>query len=146
MSYPKNFRYTRETSGSTSTGGIGVVGITDSPRTASATSSTGVPKVGDPVTANAVFGLGGWASKAVSEPLLPGERHRPRPINEALKNAPDKINEASATRPDHQVELGEPRRVRRPAGRRRLRGVYLGRDEVGAKCWVVRSEWQVLSD
>ena len=57
MPYPEKYRYTREHEWISLEGSIGTVGITDY-----AQNSLGdivyvdVPKVGDPVTANAVFG------------------------------------------------------------------------------------------
>ena len=57
MAYPTNYRYTKEHEWITVDGGVGTIGITDY-----AQNSLGdivyvdVPKVGDTVTANQVFG------------------------------------------------------------------------------------------
>jgi glycine cleavage system H protein len=107
MSYPKNFRYTREHEWIYLDGGIGVVGITDY-----AQNSLGdivyvdVPKVGDPVTANAVFGSV-ESVKAVSDLYCP-VNGTVTAINEELKNAPDKINEAPHETWIIKVELANP--------------------------------------
>jgi glycine cleavage system H protein len=92
MSYPANYRYTREHEWIAVDGGIGTIGITDY-----AQSSLGdivyvdVPKVGDPVTANATFGSV-ESVKAVSDLFSPVSG-TVTAVNEELKSAPDKINE-----------------------------------------------------
>ena len=107
MSYPKNFRYTREHEWIYLDGGIGVVGITDY-----AQNSLGdivyvdVPKVGDPVTANAVFGSV-ESVKAVSDLYSP-VTGTVTATNDELKNSPDKINETPHTAWIIKVELSDP--------------------------------------
>jgi len=93
MSYPENYRYTREHEWIALEGNIGTVGITDY-----AQNSLGdivyvdVPKVGNPVTANAVFGSV-ESVKAVSDLYSP-VTGTVTATNDELKNSPDKINEA----------------------------------------------------
>jgi glycine cleavage system H protein len=92
MSYPTNFRYTREHEWIELTGSIGSIGITDY-----AQSALGdivyveMPKVGDAVTANATFGSV-ESVKSVSDLFSPVSG-TVTAINEELTNAPDKINE-----------------------------------------------------
>jgi glycine cleavage system H protein len=93
MAYPTNYRYTREHEWIVLNGSIGTIGITDY-----AQNSLGdivyveVPKVGDPVTANATFGSV-ESVKAVSDLFSP-VTGAVTAVNEELKSAPDKINEA----------------------------------------------------
>jgi len=106
MSYPKNFRYTREHEWIYLDGGIGVVGITDY-----AQNSLGdivyvdMPKIGDPVTANATFGSV-ESVKAVSDLFAP-VTGTVTAINEELTSAPDKINEAPHETWIIKVELAD---------------------------------------
>jgi glycine cleavage system H protein len=92
MAYPANYRYTREHEWIALDGAIGTIGITDY-----AQNSLGdivyvdVPKVGDPVTANATFGSV-ESVKAVSDLYSP-VTGTVTAINEELKSSPDKINE-----------------------------------------------------
>jgi glycine cleavage system H protein len=92
MPYPANFRYTREHEWIELAGNIGAIGITDY-----AQASLGdivyveLPKVGDVVTANAVFGSV-ESVKAVSDLFAPVSG-AVTAINEELTSAPDKINE-----------------------------------------------------
>ena len=92
MAYPANYRYTREHEWIALEGVIGTIGITDY-----AQSSLGdivyvdVPKVGDAVTANAVFGSV-ESVKAVSDLYSPVSG-TVTATNEELKSSPDKINE-----------------------------------------------------
>lgn len=92
MSYPTNFRYTREHEWIELTGTIGSIGITDY-----AQASLGdivyveMPKVGDAVTANATFGSV-ESVKSVSDLFSPVSG-TVTAINEELTKAPDKINE-----------------------------------------------------
>ena len=91
MSYPANYRYTREHEWIDVTGSIGAIGITDY-----AQASLGdivyvdAPKVGDTVTANATFGSV-ESVKAVSDLFSP-VTGTVTAVNEELKSAPDKIN------------------------------------------------------
>jgi glycine cleavage system H protein len=107
MTYPENYRYTREHEWIELDGNIGTVGITDY-----AQSSLGdivyvdVPKVGDPVTASQVFGSV-ESVKAVSDLYSP-VTGTVTATNEELKNAPDKINEAPHTAWIIKVELADP--------------------------------------
>ena len=92
MSYPANYRYTREHEWIELAGSIGSIGITNY-----AQSSLGdivyvdLPKVGDAVTAGATFGSV-ESVKAVSDLYSP-VTGTVTAINEELKSAPDKINE-----------------------------------------------------
>lgn len=107
MSYPQNYRYTREHEWIQLDGNIGIVGITDY-----AQNSLGdivyvdVPKVGDPVTANAVFGSV-ESVKAVSDLYSP-VTGTVTATNDELKNAPDKINEAPHEAWIIKIELADP--------------------------------------
>jgi glycine cleavage system H protein len=92
MTYPTNYRYTREHEWIELDGNIGAIGITDY-----AQNSLGdivyvdAPKAGDPVTANATFGSV-ESVKAVSDLYSPVSG-TVTAVNEELKTAPDKINE-----------------------------------------------------
>ena len=107
MAYPENYRYTREHEWIELDGTIGTVGITDY-----AQNSLGdivyvdVPKVGDPVTANAVFGSV-ESVKAVSDLYSP-VTGTVTATNDELKNSPDKINETPHTAWIIKVELSDP--------------------------------------
>jgi glycine cleavage system H protein len=106
MSYPANFRYTREHEWIALEGKIGTIGITDY-----AQSSLGdivyvdAPKVGDPVTANTVFGSV-ESVKAVSDLFSPVSG-TVTAVNEELADAPDKINEAAHEAWILKVELSD---------------------------------------
>lgn len=110
MSYPANFRYTREHEWIALEGKIGTIGITDY-----AQSSLGdivyvdAPKVGDPVTANTVFGSV-ESVKAVSDLFSPVSG-TVTAVNEELADAPDKINEAAHEAWILKVELSNPAEV-----------------------------------
>jgi glycine cleavage system H protein len=107
MAYPENYRYTREHEWIELDGTIGTVGITDY-----AQNSLGdivyvdVPKMGDPVTANAVFGSV-ESVKAVSDLYSP-VTGTVTATNDELKNSPDKINETPHTAWIIKVELSDP--------------------------------------
>src|ERR1039457_7095339 len=106
MAYPTNYRFTREHEWIALDGNIGTVGITDY-----AQNSLGdivyvdVPKVGDPVTANAVFGSV-ESVKAVSDLYSP-VTGTVTATNDALKTSPDKINEAAHEAWIIKVELAD---------------------------------------
>ena len=110
MSYPENYRYTREHEWIELEGANGTVGITDY-----AQGSLGdivfvdMPKVGDPVTANTVFGSV-ESVKAVSDLYSPVSG-TVTAINEELTQAPDKINEAPHQSWIIKVELSNPAEV-----------------------------------
>ena len=107
MAYPTNYRYTKEHEWITVDGGIGTIGITDY-----AQNSLGdivyvdVPKVGDVITANQVFGSV-ESVKAVSDLYSPvsGEVTE---TNESLKTEPDKINAAPHDTWIIKVKLSDP--------------------------------------
>ncbi|MDE3147973.1 MAG: glycine cleavage system protein GcvH [Acidobacteriota bacterium] len=107
MAYPANYRYTREHEWIEVDGSIGTVGITDY-----AQSSLGdivyvdLPKVGDAVTANAIFGSV-ESVKAVSDLFSP-VTGTVTAVNGELKNTPDKINEAPHEAWIIKVELADP--------------------------------------
>jgi glycine cleavage system H protein len=107
MSYPANYRYTREHEWIVLDGAIGTVGIT-----AYAESSLGdivyvdAPKVGDPVTAGTSFGSV-ESVKAVSDLYSP-VTGTVTAVNEALKDSPDKINEAPHETWIIKVALSDP--------------------------------------
>ena len=110
MAYPTNFRYTREHEWIEVNGSVGTVGITDY-----AQSSLGdivyvdVPKVGDAVTANAVFGSV-ESVKAVSDLFSPVSG-TVTAVNGDLKNTPDKINENPHGTWIIKVKLADPNEV-----------------------------------
>ncbi len=107
MAYPTHYRYTREHEWIELAGTIGTVGITDY-----AQNSLGdivyvdVPKVGDAVTANTVFGSV-ESVKAVSDLYSP-VTGAVTAVNDELKNAPDKINEKPHEAWIIKVELADP--------------------------------------
>jgi len=107
MAYPANYRYTREHEWIEVDGSIGTVGITDY-----AQSSLGdivyvdLPKAGDAVTANAVFGSV-ESVKAVSDLFSP-VTGTVTAVNGELKDTPDKINEAPHEAWIIKVELADP--------------------------------------
>jgi glycine cleavage system H protein len=106
MAYPTNYRYTREHEWIELTGTIGTMGITYY-----AQNSLGdivyvdMPKIGDPVTANATFGSV-ESVKAVSDLFAP-VTGTVTAINEELTSAPDKINEAPHETWIIKVELAD---------------------------------------
>jgi glycine cleavage system H protein len=110
MAYPTNYRYTREHEWIELAGSIGTVGITDY-----AQNSLGdivyvdMPKVGDPVTANATFGSV-ESVKAVSDLFAP-VTGTVTAINEELTSAPDKINEKPHETWIIKVELADPAQI-----------------------------------
>jgi glycine cleavage system H protein len=110
MAYPTKYRYTREHEWIEVSGAVGTVGITDY-----AQSSLGdivyvdLPKVGDAVTANAVFGSV-ESVKAVSDLYSP-VTGKVIAINEELKDAPDKINEDAHGTWLIRVEIADPAEV-----------------------------------
>jgi glycine cleavage system H protein len=110
MTYPANYRYTREHEWIVVDGNIGSIGITDY-----AQNSLGdivyvdAPKVGDPVTASATFGSV-ESVKAVSDLYSP-VTGTVTAINEELKSSPDKINEAPHDTWIIRVELADPGQV-----------------------------------
>jgi glycine cleavage system H protein len=110
MAYPTQYRYTREHEWIELTGSIGTVGITDY-----AQNSLGdivyvdMPKVGDPVTANATFGSV-ESVKAVSDLYSP-VTGTVTAINEELTSAPDQINEKPHETWIIKVELTDPAQV-----------------------------------
>ena len=107
MPYPENYRYTREHEWIALEGTTGTIGITDY-----AQNSLGdivyvdVPKVGDAVTANAVFGSV-ESVKAVSDLYSP-VTGSVTTTNDELKSSPDKINETPHEAWIIKVELSDP--------------------------------------
>ena len=110
MSYPANYRYTREHGWIALDGSMGTIGITDY-----AQSSLGdivyvdLPKVGDPVAAGAVFGSV-ESVKAVSDLYAPVSG-TVTAINEELNDSPEKINSAPHESWIIKVELSTPAEV-----------------------------------
>lgn len=107
MSYPTEYRYTREHEWIALDGTTGTIGITDY-----AQASLGdivyvdAPKVGDTVTAHAVFGSV-ESVKAVSDLYSP-VTGTVTAINEVLAGSPDKINETPHEAWIIKVELADP--------------------------------------
>jgi glycine cleavage system H protein len=107
MPYPEKYRYTREHEWIQLDGNIGTIGITDY-----AQNSLGdivyvdVPKIGDPVTANATFGSV-ESVKAVSDLYSP-VTGKVTATNDTLKTSPDKINESPHEAWIIKVELSDP--------------------------------------
>ena len=110
MAYPANYRYTREHEWIDLTGAMGSIGITDY-----AQNSLGdivfvdAPKVGDTVSANAVFGSV-ESVKAVSDLFSP-VTGTVVAVNQDLTSAPDKINEKPHETWIIKVELSDPAEV-----------------------------------
>lgn len=106
MSYPANYRYTREHEWIWVEGKTGSIGITDY-----AQNSLGdivyvdAPKVGASVTAHATFGSV-ESVKAVSDLYSPVSG-TVTAVNEELKTAPDKINEDPHSAWIIKVELAD---------------------------------------
>jgi glycine cleavage system H protein len=92
MSYPATYRYTREHEWIALEGSIGTIGITDyAQKSLGDIVYVDLPKVGDPVTANATFGSV-ESVKAVSDLYSP-VTGTVTATNDELKDSPDKINE-----------------------------------------------------
>jgi glycine cleavage system H protein len=110
MSYPTSYRYTKEHEWIDVSGGVGTVGITDY-----AQNSLGdivyvdLPKVGDPVEANKVFGSV-ESVKAVSDLFSPVSG-TVKAVNDELVNAPERINAEANTTWIMKVELNDPKQV-----------------------------------
>jgi glycine cleavage system H protein len=110
MSYPANYRYTREHEWIEVTGNVGTIGITDY-----AQASLGdivyvdAPKVGDPVTASVTFGSV-ESVKAVSDLFSP-VTGTVTAFNEELKDAPEQINAKPHEAWIIKVELADPAQV-----------------------------------
>ena len=110
MAYPTNYRYTREHEWIELAGSIGTIGITDY-----AQNSLGdivyvdMPKVGDPVTANATFGSV-ESVKAVSDLYSP-VTGTVTAVNTELEKAPDQINEKPHEAWIIKVQLGNATEV-----------------------------------
>ena len=105
MSYPANYRYSREHEWIDAA--TGLIGITDY-----AQNSLGdivyvdVPKVGDQIAANATFGSV-ESVKAVSDLFSP-VTGTVLAVNEELKTAPDKINEDAHSAWIIKIEIANP--------------------------------------
>ena len=107
MSYPANFRYSREHEWISVEGNVGTIGITDY-----AQSSLGdivyvdSPKIGDSIDANASFGSV-ESVKAVSDLFAPVSGTVVA-INDALATAPDLLNEKPHESWIIKVEIADP--------------------------------------
>ena len=107
MAYPTNYRYSREHEWIVVEGAIGTIGITDyAQKSLGDIVYVDVPKVGDPVTANATFGSV-ESVKAVSDLYSPVSG-KVTATNDELKSSPDKINEAPHETWIIKVELSDP--------------------------------------
>jgi glycine cleavage system H protein len=110
MSYPANYKYTKEHEWIQVEGAIGTVGITDY-----AQNSLGdivfvdLPKVGDAVEAGKSFGSV-ESVKAVSDLFAPVSG-TVTAINEELKDAPERINAEANTTWLLKVELSDAKQV-----------------------------------
>jgi glycine cleavage system H protein len=110
MSYPANYKYTKEHEWIEVDGNIGTVGITDY-----AQNSLGdivfvdLPKVGDAVEAGKSFGSV-ESVKAVSDLFAPVSG-TVTAINEELKDAPERINAEANTTWLLKVELSDAKQV-----------------------------------
>jgi glycine cleavage system H protein len=106
MSYPANYKYTKEHEWISVDGKTGTVGITDY-----AQNSLGdivfvdLPKVGDALEGHAIFGSV-ESVKAVSDLYSPVSGTVTE-INEALKDAPEKINTDANTTWMLKLELSD---------------------------------------
>jgi glycine cleavage system H protein len=110
MSYPTSYRYTKEHEWIDVSGGVGSVGITDY-----AQNSLGdivyvdLPKVGDSVEANKVFGSV-ESVKAVSDLFSPVSG-TVTAVNEDLVTAPERINAEANTTWIMKVKLGDATQI-----------------------------------
>ena len=110
MSYPANYKYTKEHEWISVDGTKGTVGITDY-----AQNSLGdivfvdLPKVGDSIEAGKTFGSV-ESVKAVSDLFAPVSG-TVTAINEELKDAPEKINSDANTTWMLKVELSDAKQV-----------------------------------
>ena len=110
MSYPDNYRYTKEHEWIQIEGNVGTVGITDY-----AQNSLGdivfvdLPKVGDSIEAGKSFGSV-ESVKAVSDLFAPVSG-KVTAVNDALKDAPEKINSDANTTWMLKVQLSDPKQV-----------------------------------
>jgi glycine cleavage system H protein len=110
MSYPANYKYTKEHEWIQVDGAIGTVGITDY-----AQNSLGdivfvdLPKLGDAVEAGKSFGSV-ESVKAVSDLFAPVSG-TVTAINEELKDAPERINAEANTTWLLKVELSDAKQV-----------------------------------
>jgi len=110
MSYPANYKYTKEHEWIQVDGSIGTIGITDY-----AQNSLGdivfvdLPKVGDAVEAGKSFGSV-ESVKAVSDLFAPVSG-TVTAINEELKDAPEKINAEANTTWLLKIELSDAKQV-----------------------------------
>ncbi len=110
MSYPQNYRYTKEHEWIQVDGNVGTVGITDY-----AQDSLGdivfvdLPKVGDSIEAGKSFGSV-ESVKAVSDLFAPVSG-TVTATNDALKDAPEKINSDANTTWMLKVELTDPKQA-----------------------------------
>jgi glycine cleavage system H protein len=110
MSYPDNYRYTKEHEWIQIEGNVGTVGITDY-----AQNSLGdivfvdLPKVGDSIEAGKSFGSV-ESVKAVSDLFAPVSG-KVTAVNDTLKDAPEKINSDANTTWMLKVQLSDPKQV-----------------------------------
>jgi glycine cleavage system H protein len=110
MSYPANYKYTKEHEWIQIDGAVGTVGITDY-----AQNSLGdivfveLPKVGDAVEAGKSFGSV-ESVKAVSDLFAPVSG-KVTAINEELKDAPERINAEANTTWLLKIELSEAKQA-----------------------------------
>ena len=110
MSYPENYRYTKEHEWIQVDGKVGIVGITDY-----AQNSLGdivfvdLPKVGDTIEAGKGFGSV-ESVKAVSDLFAPVSG-KVTAVNEELKDAPEKINADANKTWMLKVELSDAKQV-----------------------------------
>jgi glycine cleavage system H protein len=110
MSYPADYKYTKEHEWISVDGGKGLVGITDY-----AQNSLGdivfvdLPKVGDSVKAGEIFGSV-ESVKAVSDLYSP-VTGTVAEVNEALKDAPEKINADANSTWMLKVDVSDPSEV-----------------------------------
>ena len=110
MSYPENYRYTKEHEWIQVDGKAGTIGITDY-----AQNSLGdivfvdLPKVGDTIEAGKSFGSV-ESVKAVSDLFAPVSG-TVTAVNDELKDAPEKINSDANRTWMLKVELSDPKQV-----------------------------------
>jgi len=110
MTYPANYKYTKEHEWIEVDGKVGTVGITDY-----AQNSLGdivfvdLPKVGDTIEAGKSFGSV-ESVKAVSDLFAPVSG-TVTAVNDELKDAPERINSDANTTWMLKVELSDPKQV-----------------------------------
>jgi len=110
MSYPENYRYTKEHEWIQVDGKVGTVGITDyAQKSLGDIVFVDLPKVGDTIEAGKSFGSV-ESVKAVSDLFAPVSG-TVTAVNEELKDAPERINSDANTTWMLKVELADAKQL-----------------------------------